>query len=691
MGFTLVELMVTLALTLFLLALCTGLFVAATQGISTSRGIAAADQRVRQAVATIRKDLHFARIGTKARGLVTPAKAFLPGTYDDYRPNGGYFLIEENSPAIRQGVDDWGQGVEVDTDDVLGFTQVRPMLPGDVFYARVPRGGFLDNFPDAPSRFDQPNNGLVSSNMAETVFFLRPDRRLDDRQTTLSDVRGFDVDVTTQNMVPVNLVAPVTYTLYRRQLVILPDRLARAANGDPLGGDPNNPAVAGRDPDIDATNNANNPNGAPLGPPASARPFNIVNGERKLDQTAYTIPNGQTIRPCDYYQNYAVAGKPDTFNPNLVHFVRFNEIDERRNRFGIDIVPGSETPYSWSTSNRTSGQISSGVYPAFTLFRTGIDTAIGAPIRDGWPAGVVPAGNSTALGSSPIFELNVPDRPQWLGRPTSLETNAFVTVTGQNIFTLLQAIFCAVGQRDLDNNFANGVLDDSRLSTTLAGGSSIDQAVQSNQPINYPHGDDVLLNNVLSFDVKVYDDDPRVETAPVFGALVNGSPPTTTVNPHRVFNAAITADQRAPEFIDLGYRRVLDAQSAFNYLQVNYSADFVGTAAPTEPLFAYRFSQIRARGAYGIPNRWRNIGTLNQLIGTGLPPGTTAALPPTVAYDTWSDDYAIDPLASISATNPLRPIPYPKPLRGIQLRLRVLEPVSGVVREVSIVHCFDED
>lgn len=54
-------------------------------------------------------------------------------------------------------------------------------------------------------------------------------------------------------------------------------------------------------------------------------------------------------------------------------------------------------------------------------------------------------------------------------------------------------------------------------------------------------------------------------------------------------------------------------------------------------------------------------------------------------FDTWSTDYLVDDSDPDSG---YRPPPYPAPLRGIQVRIRVFEPDSRMIREVTVVQDF---
>jgi hypothetical protein len=35
-----------------------------------------------------------------------------------------------------------------------------------------------------------------------------------------------------------------------------------------------------------------------------------------------------------------------------------------------------------------------------------------------------------------------------------------------------------------------------------------------------------------------------------------------------------------------------------------------------------------------------------------------------------------------------RPVPYPRPMRGVQIKIRVLERRTGIVREATVRHYF---
>jgi prepilin-type N-terminal cleavage/methylation domain-containing protein len=232
-GFTLVEMLVAVALVLFILGLFSLLMQSAMQGVREAKGINAVDQRLRNAVTILKADLrqvYLANGGTR----FSPAELF---TRRDRVPTAGYFSIYENSRSLPQGVDQYGNPVSLDFDDVLAMTVARRGdSTSEMFYGRanpgystatvngavVDVGIYLDNFWKSPaSRFDAPANQLVTSRFAEVIYFVRPQGET----PTLADVVGdpwvFGNQGGMNSQTLPNL--PKTFTLYRRQLLVLDD------------------------------------------------------------------------------------------------------------------------------------------------------------------------------------------------------------------------------------------------------------------------------------------------------------------------------------------------------------------------------------------------------------------------------------------------------------------------------------
>ncbi len=144
-GVTLLEMLVVVALVVLMMTILASIFQKATEAISVSRTYMELDNQLRQIDTTIRGDLD----GVTAS--LTPP--------NDPGQNRGYFEYGENAPADIQAED---------TDDYLAFTARAP--EGQVFTGRiwVPR--------KTPN--DSPVNGAVqpvtiTSKFAEIIYFLR--------------------------------------------------------------------------------------------------------------------------------------------------------------------------------------------------------------------------------------------------------------------------------------------------------------------------------------------------------------------------------------------------------------------------------------------------------------------------------------------------------------------------------------
>jgi type II secretory pathway pseudopilin PulG len=255
-GFTLVEMLVAVALTLFILGLFAMLMQSAMQGVRDAKGINAVDQKLRNAVTLIKADLrqvYLANGGTR----FSPAELF---TRRDRVPTAGYFSLYENSRALPQGMDQYGNPISIDFDDVVAMTVARRGdSASEMFYGRanlygsnatvngagVDIGTYLDNLWNSPaSRFDVPSNQLVTSRFAEVIYFARPQGET----PTLFDVVGdpwYLGNNQSNGTTPPDPTfnpqqlpnTPKTFTLYRRQLLVLDDESLNrpAANSRGVG------------------------------------------------------------------------------------------------------------------------------------------------------------------------------------------------------------------------------------------------------------------------------------------------------------------------------------------------------------------------------------------------------------------------------------------------------------------------
>lgn len=163
-GFTLVEMLVSVALVVLMMAMFAVVFQLAAGSMSTQRGIAENDQRARSAVTVIRADL--------AKRTFRNVLPFKPDDNGEDNQRRGYFYISENDPND-------------DTDDVLQFTVDASITTKDSdstpYYGRAMTFGDDDyysdnrNQPDGDDFNPSPDN-TAESRLAEISYFLRGGR-----------------------------------------------------------------------------------------------------------------------------------------------------------------------------------------------------------------------------------------------------------------------------------------------------------------------------------------------------------------------------------------------------------------------------------------------------------------------------------------------------------------------------------
>ena len=190
-------------------------------------------------------------------------------------------------------------------------------------------------------------------------------------------------------------------------------------------------------------------------------------------------------------------------------------------------------------------------------------------------------------------------------------------------------------------------------------------------------GEEAILNNVLAFDVKVYDPDaPVVPNAAGDGALVPGDPGYAAA----LSNSWISRGA----YVDLGYGFGI-AQSPPPNLPAALVQSLPGLSPfagpgryypvvePTYDTWSTHYENnwidvnqngVRDTGDWGDENR-------NGLFDEG-----------TNGLDDNGDGVVDDPLEQEA------PPPYPHPLRGIKVTIRVFEPDTRQIRQVTIIHHF---
>jgi len=170
-------------------------------------------------------------------------------------------------------------------------------------------------------------------------------------------------------------------------------------------------------------------------------------------------------------------------------------------------------------------------------------------------------------------------------------------------------------------------------------------------------GEDVILTNVLNFDVKVWD--PTATTRNVGGEIVSPGDP--------------------------GYDHTAGTAGAPGaYVDLFYTGDPASTlsrfSGPGHIKSKLRVGGTVTNATYDTWSFHYEHDGIDQASDAGITPGT---------IDEGTNDFddntnvVIDEMAE-RETSP----PYPFPLRGVQIKIRVYEPFSQQVRETTIVESF---
>jgi len=245
----------------------------------------------------------------------------------------------------------------------------------------------------------------------------------------------------------------------------------------------------------------------------------------------------------------------------------------------------------------------------------------------------------------------------------------------------------------------------------IADGTSVNsQRATFNEPgpVNAParEGEDIVLRNVLSFDVRVFDPDAWVKTHPDVA---------TPLSPG-----------------DLGYYDTKAGRSAARgaYVDMGWGIGQEGVPASSFDIFAQaynpgfdnRFPGSEDKNKDGVLDAAEDsfvngaIDVFTAFQGWGLWPVSRAQPYATrdlddypLTYDTWSTHYESngidddadglvdegtngaddngDGIPDDPAERETSP-PYPVPLRGIEVRIRCIEPNTKEIRQITIRHAF---
>jgi prepilin-type N-terminal cleavage/methylation domain-containing protein len=224
-GFTLVELLVAMALIIFMMAILSGAFQAALGTFRNLKAQGDLAEKLRSTMQILQRDLaadHF----DGGRRLSDPT------FWNNGPPSQGFFQIYQGSPGIPEGSDPSGIGSYYSIDHKLAFTvKLRGNDMGDFFSASAAGGGAvlstIQTFGPPESRYQLTSGGSYNYQWAAIAWFLQPQ---------INPTTGVQ-DATAPDPLAGTAGVPL-YTLYRRQCLLVPDNnlvtLATGGAGVPI-------------------------------------------------------------------------------------------------------------------------------------------------------------------------------------------------------------------------------------------------------------------------------------------------------------------------------------------------------------------------------------------------------------------------------------------------------------------------
>lgn len=168
-GYTLIELLVSMALIMTIMAILSQAYVSGLDTFSKLKGIGDMSEKLREASTILRRDLaadHF----TGSTRLSDPTFTLNP-------PREGFIQLIQGAPSQPEGVDGFGNPSYVATSDIIYFTvKLRGNRPEDFFVGDAGVANMNTTFFNQPkdARYDGVNNGLYSGQWAEVCYYLLP-------------------------------------------------------------------------------------------------------------------------------------------------------------------------------------------------------------------------------------------------------------------------------------------------------------------------------------------------------------------------------------------------------------------------------------------------------------------------------------------------------------------------------------
>jgi type II secretory pathway component PulJ len=673
-GVTLVEMLVVVALVVLMMVILVQIFQSALGAMSASRTTQELDVVLRSIDSMMRSDLN----GVTAK--MTPP--------NDPAQKQGYFEYGENAASDLQGED---------TDDFLAFTTKAP--EGQVFTGRQ---WLLGSAGMPVNQAIQP--ATVSSQVAEVVYFLRngnlyrrvflvsPERK---GSITQSGSSGLTRGTYQTSMFGGSTPLKVSW----QGMNDISCRPGGNFNGGPLPPIPNDLG--------DLTNRENrrfsprfsNDFSSPSGNGADGIPDDF-NADGVPDYYPTLYFDGSGYLPMNS-NNVQVGWAPNHFvnefhpYPSQGSLQRVQQHNPNGNAWDVYAFPYI---YPGMYSVPDQGRVQNGLGWVHYLYPSATGFLNHAPLDLGETPNFTPTGSQT-----------------WWGFPTWRETMAGLSgVAGKGGWNDPIANLNANQQQPLGlKPFNPSVMPSINSPTFLPQVTNYGTGVQ---PYGYDNAgsnnfiassiatpaaeatlwqDDLILTNVRSFDVKAFDPNAPLYNTSVGTYLSTGywdlgyaglSPSTYAPN------YASTSTIWGPNGQGAG-----SVQKAVPFQAINSEPQGFGHEGRIPPLPGdYRLDPRRPFINNPYPNAYTPLsGTVANNIGDPSP-GVTRL---THTFDTWSTDYTNAPTSDIflweqsqytAPVMPAFPPPYPSPLRGIQIQIRVTDPRNERTKVLTIRHDFSD-
>jgi prepilin-type N-terminal cleavage/methylation domain-containing protein len=682
-GFTLVEMLVAVAITLIMMTTVVTVFGLVMDSISNSRATIEMTDRLRGARNRLALDLQGA-----TAPMTPPISPDISSGYFEYieGPIGAIFPAAAFATRSDEAAGSSGTlGADYtvgDNDDVLMLT-VRSTA-NEPFTGRFTPWNYAGTPTQPPPYTAVGDPVIVQSRVAEVSWFLRGT------------------------------------TLYRRVLLVLPGPVA-------VQPDTQNPPRW-------------------ISPqPIPPRPL--------VDSSGSNYRSFYALYDVSARQEDGPWGLQATAGPNTGRLVAntLADLTKRENRFG-------HQPYAWPHDARFWGPLrlptlrecSSPLWPfPWNDFGNALPAQMGVAITSPLdPAGrplIVPNGvTSTALSPTQVPAVSI-NPYQYQYPPTvQLTPDGTIPVPPATGSAIAVAAFDAWRNptpynetRPLQGQSRTGELTHYILRQTGPDSSQPGGPGSSNNAGNDERvSEDIILTNVLEFDIKVWD--PGAPVVTVSSPVPGG--PTIVVSPNESWDTngggsgnAMWADKAA--MVNAGQLRLLAEGGVIAgfgaFVDLNYFAT-MGAALNLPPYYPPTLPTVSNTSALqllGMTPSFYHAGDFRSGV-RGTHPGPTQLEPmgntavvmawPSAIYDTWSTHYEQDginqritwdgsnwpngngPIVDAGsdgldndlangADDPAEqeaPPPYSAPLRAIQIKIRVFDPDSRQVREVTLEHEF---